>query len=81
MTRLVQIQNGATRAVALVEATRLRLLADVKSIYELAHAAVTSKASLTALIQQKAAGEFLDYDFRRLITQLNRRAASCPAPA
>ena len=62
MTRLVQIQNGATRAVALVEATRLRLLADVKSIYELAHAAVTSKASLTALIQQKAAGEFLDYD-------------------
>jgi hypothetical protein len=62
MTRLVQIQNGLTRAVALVEEPRLRLLADVKSIYQLAQEAVDSKKPLTALIQKKATGEFLDYD-------------------
>ena len=33
MTRLVQIQNGATRAVALVEEPRLRLLDGVESIF------------------------------------------------
>ncbi len=62
MTRLVQIQNGATRAVALVEEPRLRLLADVKSIFQLAQEAVDSKIPLTALVQKKATGEFLDYD-------------------
>ena len=62
MTRLVQIQNGSTRAVALVEEPRLRLLVGVKSIFELAQTAADSKISLTALIQKKAAGEFLDYD-------------------
>ena len=62
MTRLVQIQNGATRAVALVEEPQLRLLAGVKSIYELAQAAVDSNISLTALVRKKATGKFLDYD-------------------
>jgi hypothetical protein len=62
MTRLVQIQNGATRAVALVEEPRVRLLDGVESIFQLAQAAVDSKASLTALIQNKATGEGLDYD-------------------
>jgi len=33
MIRIVQIQNGATRAVALVEEPRLRLLNGVKSIF------------------------------------------------
>jgi hypothetical protein len=36
MTRLVQIQNGLERAVALVEEPRLRLLGGVKSVFELA---------------------------------------------
>jgi hypothetical protein len=62
MTRLVQIQNGAMRAVALVEEPRLRLLDGVKSIFELAQAAADSKIALTALVQKKAMGEFLDYD-------------------
>ena len=62
MTRLVQIQNGATRAVALVEEPRLRLLDGVKSIFELAREAADSKNSLVALIQKKAAAEFLDYE-------------------
>ena len=62
MTRLIQIQNGATRAVALVEEPRVRLLDGVKSILQLAQEAVDSKIALTALIQKKATGEFLDYD-------------------
>lgn len=62
MTRLVQIKNGATRAVAVVEEPRLRLLHGVKSILQLAQEAVDSNASLTALIRKKATGELLDYD-------------------
>ncbi len=62
MTRLVQIQNGATRAVALVEEPRLRLLAGVKSIVQLAQEAVAAKISLTPLVREKTTGEFLDYD-------------------
>jgi hypothetical protein len=62
MTRLVQIQNGATRKVALVEEPNLRLLDDVKSIFQLAEAAVDSKVPLTALIRKKATGRHLDYD-------------------
>ena len=62
MTRLVQIQNGKTRAIALVDEPRLRLLDGVNSIFELAQQAVDSKIALTALIQKKAASEFLDYD-------------------
>ena len=62
MTRLIQIQNGAFRRVALVEEPRVRLLDGVKSVFELAQAAVESKISLNELIQKKATGEFLDYD-------------------
>ena len=62
MTRLVQIQNGATRAVALVEEPRLRLLVGMKSIFQLAQEAIDSKVSLTALVQKKATGKYLDYD-------------------
>jgi hypothetical protein len=62
MIRIVQIQNGATRAVALVEEPRLRLLNGVKSIFQLAQAAVDTNISLATLIQEKATGEWLDYD-------------------
>ena len=62
MTRLVQIQNGSTRAVALVEEPRLRLLDGLKSIFQLAQEAADSKISLTALVQKKATDKFLDYD-------------------
>jgi hypothetical protein len=62
MTRLVQIQNGSTRAVALVEEPRLRLLDGVKSVFQLAQEAVDSTISLTESIRKKATGEFLEYD-------------------
>jgi hypothetical protein len=62
MTRLVQIQDGATRKVALVEEPRLRLLDGVKSIFQLAREAVDSNNSLAGLVQKKVTGEFLDYD-------------------
>jgi hypothetical protein len=62
MTRLVQIQNDAARAVALVEEPRLRLLDGLKSVFQLAQAALDAKISLAALIQKTATGEWLDYD-------------------
>ena len=62
MTRLVQIQNGSTRAVALVEEPHLRLLAGVSSIYELVQFADASGTSLLKSIQERAVGRELDYD-------------------
>jgi hypothetical protein len=62
MTRLVQIQNDSMRAVALVEEPRLRLLAGVNSIFQLAQEAVDKGVSLVALIQKNATGASLDYD-------------------
>ena len=62
MTRLVQIQNNSTRAVALVDEPRLRLLDGVKSIFQLAQQAVDSKISLVALVQNQATDHVLDYD-------------------
>ena len=62
MKRLVQIQNGSTRAVALVDEPHLRVLDGVASIYELAHEALDSGASFHTLIEERATGELLDYD-------------------
>ena len=60
--RLVQIQNGTTRRVALVEEPWLRLIAGVKSIYDLAAMADSKGAPLSKLIRESATGEELDYD-------------------
>ncbi len=62
MTRVVQIQNGAARAVALVEEPRLRLLDGVTSVVQLVEEAVAANTPLTALVQKRAAGGQLDYD-------------------
>jgi hypothetical protein len=62
MIRLVQLQNGGTRAVAVVEEPHLRLLKDTPSIYELAAAAVTEGLRLTDLIRLRAGDIRLDYD-------------------
>jgi hypothetical protein len=62
MTRLVQIQNGLQRAVALVEEPRLRLLNGVNSIYQIAQESADSKISITALVQKNVTGKFLNYD-------------------
>ena len=62
MTRLIQIENGSARAVALVEEPRVRLLAGVNSVCQLALEAVETGVSLVSLIQKKATGDLLDYD-------------------
>jgi hypothetical protein len=62
MTRLVQLQNGATRVVALVDEPHLRLLAGARSVFQLAREAADSDKPLPALVLQKATGERLDYE-------------------
>ena len=61
-TRLVQLANGSKRRVALVEEPRLRLLAEVSSIYALANRAVVGGIKLADAARQVASQEFLDYD-------------------
>lgn len=62
MTKLVQIQKGASRGVALVEENRLRLLARAKSVYELLTEADDNKTSLPEAVRERATGADLDYD-------------------
>jgi hypothetical protein len=63
MTRLIQIQNGTQRRVALVEEPRVRLLdARLVSVYALAQAALTADTSLAALIRQHSTNKTLSYD-------------------
>src|SRR5436853_7850625 len=62
MTRLIQIERGEVRRVALVKEPSLHLLEGCSSIYELANLAVTSGVGLTNLAQQRAGREELEYD-------------------
>jgi len=62
MMRLVQIQNGANRRVALVEEPQLRLIAGVKSVYDLAIIADSQNTPLSKLIRDSVTDEKLDYD-------------------
>jgi hypothetical protein len=62
MTRLVQIQNGGMRAVALVEEPRLRLLAGVHSIYDIVALADTSRTPLPRLVEERVSSDGLGYD-------------------
>jgi hypothetical protein len=62
MTRLIQIQNGTLRAVALVDEPSVRLLAGVGSINELATFAVATHTPLIQLIQERVIGKQLEYD-------------------
>jgi len=61
MTRLIQLQKGTTRAVAVVDEPRLRVLKD-SSILSLAQEALQSGEKLTGLIQRKETVETLDYE-------------------
>ena len=61
-TRLIQLANGNARRVALVEEPRLRLLAEVSSIYALANRAVAARTKLSDAARQVASQELLDYD-------------------
>ena len=62
MTRLIQLKKGEDRRVALVEEPRLRLLDGVRSIYELANGAIAEGVELSRAAEQRAIGDFLDYD-------------------
>jgi hypothetical protein len=62
VTRLIQIQNGAARAVALVEEPRARLLDGVESIFQLAQDALAAGISPVELIQKRVTDRFLDYE-------------------
>jgi hypothetical protein len=62
MTRLVQIQRGTERRVALVEEPRLRLLNGFHSVHALAQSAVSAGEGLAALVQASASKEALDYE-------------------
>jgi hypothetical protein len=62
MNRIVQIQNGANRRVAVVDEPHLRILTGVKSVYDLAVIADSQGSSLAKLVQDSATDERLDYN-------------------
>lgn len=62
MIRLVQIGNGSSRRVAMVEEPHLLCLAGVESVYELAQRCLQSGRGLGELSKALAAGETLNYD-------------------
>jgi hypothetical protein len=61
MIRLVQIQRGTERRIAVVAEPHLQLLREFRSIHALAGAAIGSNVKLSALIQKHATTERLDY--------------------
>jgi hypothetical protein len=62
MMRLVQLQSGSTRRVAVVEEPRLRLLAEFPSVQALATATGTHGVSLSDLVASHATAETLEYE-------------------
>jgi hypothetical protein len=62
MFHLVQIANGPTRRVALVQEPNLRCLTGVSSIYELAQQCLSKGVQLSRHVQTLATGETLSYD-------------------
>lgn len=62
MTRLIQIQRGDERRVALVEEPCLRLLGSAPSIYSLANQAVRTGRKLSQAAQDELSDRSLDYD-------------------
>lgn len=61
-TRLVQLEKGPLRCVALVEEPHLRALPEVLSVYALAKLAISTGAPLTGLVRRHAIGGLLNYD-------------------
>lgn len=61
--RLIQIRQGTTRRVGIVEEPCVRLLAPgVESVYGLAMEAIAKGEKLAEIIREKASGETLDYE-------------------
>jgi hypothetical protein len=62
MIHLVQIGNGTSRRVAIVEEPRLRCLVEVNSVYDLAQRCLSIGGRLSEQAIALAHGETLDYD-------------------
>lgn len=62
MIHLVQIGNGGSRRVALVEEPKLRCLTGIASVYELAQRCLKADRRLSEEVRVLAQGEVLDYD-------------------
>jgi hypothetical protein len=62
MTRLIQIQKGRERAIAVVEEPNVRLVSRFKTVYDLALAAIKNGVSLSVLIRQNLSRKSLKYD-------------------
>lgn len=60
--RLVQLQNGIDRCVALVEEPHLQMVDDFDSVFSLANAAVDRGVSLTAMVMDNLGDHRFDYD-------------------
>jgi hypothetical protein len=61
-TRLVQLKNKTTRAVALVSEPELILINNFTSVYDMALNAIDTGVSLKKLIEQNLSGTKLNYD-------------------
>jgi hypothetical protein len=62
MIHLVQIGNGGSRRVALVEEPKLRCLTGIASVYELAQRCLKADRRLSEEVRVLAHGEVLNYD-------------------
>jgi hypothetical protein len=62
MTRLIQIQKGPVRRVAVVEEPHVRLLSEFNSVWAVAHAAIAGGATLAETIAKHGTNELLEYD-------------------
>jgi hypothetical protein len=62
MIHLVQVSDGSSRRVAIVEEPRLRCLTGVQSVYELAQQCLSLDRQLSEQAIALANGELLDYD-------------------
>ncbi|MEG9437316.1 GguC protein [Edaphobacter sp. HDX4] len=61
-THLVQITDGSSRRIALVEEPHLRCLTGVSSVYELAQNCIDASESMSDKAHSLATGETLSYD-------------------
>jgi hypothetical protein len=62
MLRIVQIQKGKQRRVAVVDEPSLRLVAEFDSLYAMASAAIDVGVALSALVRKHVSDQHLDYD-------------------
>src|SRR5215469_1742225 len=62
MIHLVQLTNGVSRRVAVVEGQLLRCVLEVESVYELVQRCLDEGGKLSEIALALAGGEKLDYD-------------------